>query len=105
MQVKKRFPLAALISLLLIAVVLAVVVVGVRGAAEANRGEAMRTLEDSLNRAAISCYAIEGAYPPTLDYLSENYGVYIDEESFIVHYEIFASNIMPDITVQPVEGD
>lgn len=56
-------------------------------------------LEDSLNRAAVSCYAIEGAYPPTLDYLVENYGIQIDEERFVVKYELIASNLKPDITV------
>ena len=56
-------------------------------------------LEEALARAAVSCYAIEGAYPPTLDYLVENYGVRINEKHFTVMYELYASNLMPDITV------
>jgi hypothetical protein len=68
-------------------------------AAAQNEAEATRTLEDSIKRAAISCYAIEGCYPPTLDYLRENYGVYIDDEKYMVYYDVFASNLMPDITV------
>jgi hypothetical protein len=56
-------------------------------------------LEDALHRAAVCCYAIEGAYPPDLAYLVENYGVQIDAGRFTVSYELYASNLMPDITV------
>lgn len=56
-------------------------------------------LEEALARAAVSCYAIEGAYPPTLEYLIENYDVQINTERFTVKYELYASNLMPDITV------
>ena len=33
------------------------------------------------------------------EYLKDHYGVRIDEEKFAVDYRIFASNVMPDITV------
>ena len=41
-------------------------------------------LEDVLRRTAVACYASEGFYPP-------------DVAS--VHYDRYASNLMPDITV------
>lgn len=69
-----------------------------RAAAEGSRAAA-DILEQSLYRAALTCYACEGAYPDTLDYLCQNYGVGIDQDLYAVHYEIFASNIMPEITV------
>ena len=56
-------------------------------------------LENALHRAAVCCYAIEGAYPPDLAYLVEKYGVQIDTGRFTVSYELYASNLMPDITV------
>ncbi len=55
-------------------------------------------LETALRRSAVACYAAEGVYPPTLEYLTEHYGVQIGDE-YTVFYEIFASNLMPDITV------
>ena len=58
--------------------------------------------QDSIRRAVVSCYAIEGRYPDTYEYLAENYGLTVDEKKYTVHYEIFASNIMPEITVTPV---
>lgn len=62
-------------------------------------GEGREQLETALRRSAVACYAAEGVYPPTLDYLTDHYGVQVDEEQYIVFYEIFASNLMPDITV------
>ena len=61
--------------------------------------EGRQQLETALRRAAVACYAAEGVYPPTLEYLSEHYGLRIDEDRYIVFYEIFAENLMPDITV------
>lgn len=61
--------------------------------------EGAATLDKALHRASIQCYAIEGRYPPSVDYLAENYGVQIDAEKYVVFYEGFASNVMPDITV------
>ena len=61
--------------------------------------EDMRQLEETLRRGCVACYAAEGVYPPTVDYLQEHYGVQIDRERYTVHYSVFAENRMPDITV------
>ena len=65
--------------------------------------EGRRLLEDSLRRAAVACYAAEGIYPPTVSYLEEHYGVQIDRARYAVFYEIFAENLMPEITVVELE--
>ncbi len=56
-------------------------------------------LEEAVRRAAVACYAAEGAYPPSIEYLEDHYGLTVDETRYIVHYEVFADNILPDITV------
>ncbi len=56
-------------------------------------------LETALRRGAAACYAAEGIYPPDLDYLKTHYGLQIDENRYRVFYEIFAHNLMPEITV------
>ncbi|WP_418972697.1 hypothetical protein, partial [Allofournierella sp.] len=48
---------------------------------------------------AVQCYALEGAYPPSLAYLEENYGLQVDRSRYIVTYEAFAPNLLPDVTV------
>ena len=45
--------------------------------------------------------ALENSAVLSLDYLADNYGVVVDREHYIVHYDVFASNIMPDIRVVP----
>ena len=56
-------------------------------------------LEDSIRRAAVACYAAEGIYPPDVEYLQNHYGIQIDEEKYAVFYDVFGSNLMPEITV------
>jgi hypothetical protein len=96
---KISIPWGMVSSVLLVICIFAVCLWGFVSAEETAERESERVLEDSLSRAAVSCYAVEGMYPDTLEYLTENYGVYVDESRYTVHYEIFASNIMPDITV------
>ena len=43
--------------------------------------------------------------PPSVEYLEENYGIQIDHDKYNVFYDGFASNIMPEITVIPVEQE
>ena len=56
-------------------------------------------LQSAISNAAVSCYAIEGSYPPSIEYLIEHYGIQIDTDRFAVKYERYASNLKPDITV------
>lgn len=68
--------------------------------AEGSQREKTRLrLEENLRLAAVACYAAEGVYPPDVDYLAEHYGVTVDGDRYTVFYEIFAENIMPQITV------
>ena len=62
-------------------------------------GESVALLSDSLRRAAVHCYAVEGRYPPDLEYLCDAYGVRYDADRFVVYYLPTAANLMPDITV------
>ena len=61
--------------------------------------EQTELLREALNQAVVSCYAIEGRYPESLDYLIENYGIRVDTERYAVTYEIFADNVRPGIRV------
>ncbi|NTU89626.1 MAG: hypothetical protein HGA54_06955 [Actinobacteria bacterium] len=53
---------------------------------------------------ARQCYAIEGAYPTTLAYLESNYGLLINHDDYIVTYEVFGSNVSPEVQVLPISG-
>lgn len=66
---------------------------------DGRRSEGRQQLEEAVRRSAVACYAAEGIYPPDLEYLEEHYGLQVDRERYTVVYEIFASNLMPDVTV------
>ena len=57
------------------------------------------SLENALSRDIVQCYAIEGRYPPNLEYLEEHYGLTYDKTTFFVDYMPIASNLYPDVTV------
>lgn len=58
-----------------------------------------QALRQAVLQAAVQCYAVEGSYPSSLDYLEENYGLLVNHDRFIVTYEAFASNLMPQVNV------
>ena len=84
-------------ALLTAAVLAASAVFAVR-TGETSDERARAAAEDSIRRAMITCYAIEGFYPASVDYLYEHYGVAADER-FVVEYEVLGGNIMPQVTV------
>lgn len=61
--------------------------------------ESEKRVEDTIKKAVVNCYAIEGRYPATLEYVEEYYGLQVNRERYVVFYEVFADNIMPEITV------
>ena len=58
-----------------------------------------RLVYDAVKNAALTCYAVEGSYPESLEYLREHYKLAYNSERFVVEYDAFASNLMPTITV------
>ncbi|MBR5109389.1 MAG: hypothetical protein IK099_04270 [Clostridia bacterium] len=56
-------------------------------------------VRDAIKNAAITCYAVEGAYPDDISYLRENYHLAYDTNRYMVTYDAFASNMIPDIFV------
>lgn len=75
------------------------------GASEVSRRSALestRLLTEAVDRAVVQCYAVEGMYPPNVEYLEDHYGLLVDHDRYIVHYEAFASNLFPTIAVIPL---
>lgn len=69
------------------------------------KAEGKMQLEDVLRRTAVSCYAAEGVYPPSLEYMIEHYGIRFGEKQYRVDYQVIASNLMPDITVLELDHE
>lgn len=88
-----------LLSLGLFLAIFAIFLTGLNSTQEESRQEGLRIVEESISRSIVTCYSIEGIYPDGLAHLQENYGLVIDESKYYVQYEVFASNIMPQVTV------
>ena len=71
----------------------------------AQSGAQTQFVYDAVHNAALTCYAVEGAYPENLEYLRSNYGLAYDENRYLVTYDAFASNLLPEIYVVEVGGD
>jgi hypothetical protein len=72
---------------------------GISSVDESTSQKQYDSLQTAIQRDMIQCYAIEGTYPPNLDYLKEHYGLTYDENLFFVDYQTYGANILPDVTI------
>lgn len=105
---KNRFdknPLAGIRSLLyslpflILIAVLVLFIVGISSIDDTTYDKQMESLETALHRSISQCYAVEGVYPPNLDYIKSHYGLTYDETTFYVDYQPIGSNLYPEATV------
>ena len=57
------------------------------------------SLETAITHDIAQCYAVEGSYPKTLDYLVQHYGLTYDNDAFLVIYNYYGANLYPDVDV------
>ena len=62
------------------------------------------TLTQALEVGAIRTYALTGRYPQSLDELLSDYHITYDSEKFVVEYVPNGSNLLPSISVLPVNA-
>lgn len=72
---------------------------GVSSVNDTSLAKQQESLESALTRSISQCYAVEGTYPPSLEYLVTHYGLTYDSEVFLVDYEYYGGNLLPEITV------
>lgn len=100
---RKDSLLKRLLPLLLLAVLIPLGLwFAARGLGSRGDEESLNLLRQSIQRAAVQCYALEGFYPSDLEYLQEYYGVSVDQERYFVGYQYVASNLMPAVAVLPI---
>lgn len=90
--------LSYLFPFITFALILCAVCLSVFSVGETSREQGKKICEDAIRRAILSCYAQEGSYPPSIEYLEENYELRIDQR-YTVHYTVIGSNLPPDLTV------
>lgn len=102
---KRTFPAVGVVfSLLFFLCVFLYFLHGFSDISETVARQQKETLYQAIQQAVVSCYAIEGIYPPDMAYLEEHYGVIIDDSQYIVDYQVIGSNIKPAVQVYVI-GD
>lgn len=66
---------------------------------QANDTQNLKTMRAAIQKSIVSCYAIEGVYPPDVRYLEEHYGIVINHSRYIIRYDSAGANIMPSVEV------
>lgn len=85
--------------LVIIAVIIIAAVFSLRAYGIDMELKGLESAEHGLTRASLQCYALEGRYAPSYQYLCDNYGVAIDDSKYTVIYTYKGVNMMPDMKV------
>ena len=93
-----------ILKLALVALVVALAVMLVSRIGQKQGDEEAGIVKNAVKNALLTCYAVEGAYPGSADYLEEYYQLRYDHERFAVNIRGFSPNILPDIYVTEI-GD
>jgi hypothetical protein len=99
MKKSKHNPLAPFLFPIFVTLILLYFLTAISNLNQGQSSEGKQQLENAIKKAAVSCYATEGIYPPNLQHLIDYYGIQINTDLYTVVYEAIASNLMPDITV------
>ncbi len=87
------------LPMLLLIAVLFVFVYAANEVGHTQTSQEQDILTKALNRSITQCYALEGAYPTSLKYLVEHYGLTYDSNHFYIDYQYIGSNLRPDVTI------
>ncbi|MBR2259199.1 MAG: hypothetical protein IJ899_18100 [Blautia sp.] len=86
-------------KILMVIALLAVVLLAIDRISGMQQREEAAMVRDAVHEAALTCYAVEGMYPDSVEYLREHYHLAYNEERFLVTFDAFASNKIPNIYV------
>jgi hypothetical protein len=96
---------ALLITIALFAAIAVFAFVVLDRAAASSEEEALNAVRESITRAILSCYAYEGVYPDSIEYLEQHYNLIIDRDRYLIFYSKIGDNLMPNIQVSRREAD
>lgn len=91
------------LAMLIFLLVILLVGQSLAGLNRSSAAAGLQVARSAVERAVMQCYALEGAYPPNLAYLQDNYGLILDREQYDYLYEVVAGNIHPIVSIQRLE--
>ena len=99
-QVRKRRKITSFhVGILLFSAILVLFLYGISYVGSSTEERQEDSLIKAMERNIVHCYALEGFYPPSLEYMEEHYGLTYDKDMFIVDYQPIGTNLYPDFTV------
>lgn len=87
-------------KIIVLVLILLVFVGGVTYFANSQYMDGKNMLSQAIERDMIHCYSVEGYYPPSIEYMEENYGLNYDKEKYLVEYTVISKDIMPKFEIQ-----
>ena len=101
---KKRVNRLTVLSVILFVLIVVWFIISANNAGEAADKKRTDSVYSTVMNGAVLCYSIEGEYPPSIDYLKENYGINYDNNKYVVNYSYFGANIRPTVIVTEKSG-
>lgn len=99
-QIRKRRKITSFhVGILLFAAILVLFLYGISYVGSSTGDRQEESLINAMERNIVHCYALEGFYPPSLEYMEEHYGLTYDKDMFIVDYQPIGTNLYPDFMV------
>ena len=86
-------------SVFFVIIISVVLIAGIFYIGKLGNDQGIKLTREAVMRTVVECYAIEGIYPPSVKYMEDNYNLNYDNTKYYIHYDSFASNIMPTIEV------
>ena len=97
---KKRFKFNTIYAgILLFIACITFFMLGVRFMDTGNGDRQEQALRNAMERDVMHCYALEGFYPPSLEYIEDHYGLSYDTSVYIIDYQPIGNNIYPNYTI------
>lgn len=96
---KEKKNIASFLPAILLILVLIAFCFAAASVSKTNDAREKEILQNALDRSITQCYALEGAYPSSLSYLVDNYGLTYDSNRYFIDYQYIGSNLRPDTMI------
>ena len=96
---KAQHPWRLVLSAAVFLCILGLFLAGMDSVSDSTRRRQRESLETAIANGITYCYAMDGAYPQSLEELIARYGLTYDTSRFFVDYRINGANLYPDVTI------
>ena len=102
---KPKSQLLHLLPSILIILALVLFFYGSANLSDSGSEQEYQVMSNALERSITQCYALEGTYPPNLEYLHDTYGFSYNTDHFYIDYKYIGGNLRPDVTIINKESE